>query len=148
MNKANLKLLRFICLLTFIGSGFGIFITSTLFFQFKFIDFAQNIPLYTSYITNTKDAGNIYIVIRLVLYIVSFISAILIWKLKLKGYFLYIFTQFSMLAASLIFFNYPFNHTLTLIIPELIFVIAFILLYSLHLDLLISKKTIQEAQNS
>lgn len=135
-KNSNLFLLRFLCILTFIGSGFGALISTLSLIDLGLISFTKEIPGYTSIVTNSFDAGFFYIIVKLILYSASILSAILIWKLKISGYFIYIAAQLLLPSISFFFFPYPVFHTFSIVLPELIFAVAFILLYSLHLDLL------------
>jgi len=139
-KNSNLLLLRILCSLTFIGSGFGALVSILSLINLELISFTKELPGYTSVVTNSFDAGSFYIVIKLVLYSASIISAVLIWKLKISGYFIYTASQLLLPAISFIFFPYPVFHTFSIVLPELIFAIAFILLYSLHLDILKKSK--------
>lgn len=148
-QKSNLYLLRLLCILTFIGSGFGLIVSILSLISIDLISFTKEIPGYTSVATNSFDAGINYIAIKIFLYAISIFSAILIWKHKISGFFIYTAAQLLLPAISFIFFPYPLIHTFSIVIPELIFSIAFILLYSLHLNLMLTKKSIvkEESQN-
>ncbi len=128
------NLLGTLCLLTFIGSGFGLSVSLLSIININFIQFAQNIIGYTSVQTNTQDANFsfVYIIVKGILYAFVLYSAYLMFYKKAKGFFLYIIGQFLLIVISFIFFPYPLLEILSIVIPEIIFSIAFILLYALH----------------
>jgi len=64
------NLLGTLCLLTFIGSGFGLSVSLLSIININFIQFAQNIIGYTSVQTNIQDANFsfVYIIVKGILY--------------------------------------------------------------------------------
>ncbi len=126
-------ILTVICILTFIGSGFGLLVSVLSLINTDLILFIKNIPLYTSVATHIRDTHFSYSIFKAVLFIFSILGALYMWKLKKRGFYIYSASQILLPLISFFFFPYPKFQILTIIIPEYIFAFAFIALYALHL---------------
>ena len=131
-NKQN-KLLYVLCILTFIGSSFGLIVSILSIININLIDFVIDIPGYTSLKTNTKDAHFLYPVFKALFNITSLLGAFYMLKLRKIGFFIYSISQIILPSLSFAFFDYPLFHTFSIALPAYIFGVAFILLYALHL---------------
>jgi len=136
MKKKNKRhwLLPVLCVMTFIGSGFGLIVSLLSLIHTDYIRFITQIPTYTSVATNIADAHFAYSIIKAALYCLSIIGAWLMLKSNKKGFYFYGAAQLLLPLISFIFFPYPLLQTATIVLPEYIFAIAFIALYSLHLS--------------
>lgn len=133
-------LLPALCILTCIGSGFGLFISILSLINLDLIRFIINIPTFTSVATNIADSHFSYSIVRGILYVLSITGALYMWKLKKKGFFIYTASQLLLPLISFFYFPYPLMQTATIVIPDYIFAVAFIALYSLHLSSMRSNK--------
>lgn len=138
MNEINKEksphgLLYILCILTFIGSGFGFIVSILSIVNIDYINFIEEIPGYTSLKTNTIDAHFLYPISKTIFYITSLLGALYMLKLKIKGFYIYSISQLILPTLSFIFFDYPLLHTFSIALPSYIFGIAFIMLYALHI---------------
>ncbi len=143
-QKKRHWLLPVLCILTFIGSGFGILVSVLSLIDMDLLRFTINIPTYTSVITNIADSHYSYSIVSTILYFVSIIGAIYMWNLRKKGFFIYSLAQLALPTMSFFYFPYPLAHTFSILIPNYIFAIAFIAMYSLHLKSMNTVKTHQK----
>jgi hypothetical protein len=136
MGKDNKRhwILTILCIMTFIGSGFGIVVSVLAVIDLDLIRFIRNIPFYTSVITHIGDSNFSYSIIKGLLNILSLSGAIYMWNLRKRGFYFYSAAQLLLPVISFIFFPYPLKQILTIVIPEYIFAFAFIALYALHLN--------------
>jgi len=125
-------LLTTLCLLTFIGSGFGLIVSILSMISLDFIYFTQDIIGYTSVLTNTQDASFGFIIAKTALYILILYAAYQMLNRKRKGFWLYIAGQVLLIIISFLFFPYPYLVTFSIVIPEIIFSVAFIFLYAIQ----------------
>ncbi len=129
-------ILPVLCILTFLGSGFGFLISILSLVNIEFILFIKQIPTYTSVITHITDSHYSYSIVKAFLFAFSIAGAFFMLKGKLKGFFIYLIAQSLLLVISFFYFPYPTMQTLTIVVPEIIFTIAFFGLYSLHIPYL------------
>jgi len=126
-------LLPVLCIMTFIGSGFGLVISLLSLINTGLIRFITQIPTFTSVATHIADAHFTYSIVKGLLYAFSIYGAALMFHNKRKGFFIYLFAQLMLPLISFFFLPYPKFQIATIVLPEFIFAIAFIALYSLHL---------------
>ncbi len=114
-----------LCILTFIGStiGFSGHFLASLFFE----RFSQILVTYSSW--HSSDAiSPYYFTLLMVFFAISLIGAIRMWKLHRDGFFLYLFSQISILLIPVIWINWnAFSYT------NAIFTTVFIFGYALNL---------------
>lgn len=128
--------LSFLCVLTFIGSGFSAF--SYFVFsaaidtvrqvvsmdEFKLLQSSEDLEM----VKKLLDLPRLFFVLNLVLYIGSLSGAILMWQLKKAGFHLYSISQIFILIVYSIYIpasQFPFF--------SLFITVFFILLYAIHL---------------
>ena len=114
-----------LCILTFIGSlvGFAGYFLASIFFE----RFSEAIISYSSW-DSTESISPLYFTLLMVLYALSLTGAIRMWKLHRDGFYLYIFSQFSLLLAPVIWVNWnAFSYT------NAIFIIVFSVGYCMNL---------------
>jgi len=146
MNKDKKRhwLLPVLCIMTFIGSGFGLLIAVLSAVDIQLIQFVMKIPGYTSVVSNVADTHFTYELAKIVLYAFSIFGAYQMLHLKKRGFVFYSVAQVLLPIISFFFFSYPFFQTFTIVLPEFIFGFAFIALYALHLGSMSSKKELQK----
>jgi hypothetical protein len=105
-NKSgpSLVLLKILCVFTFVGSGLG-------FFSFGIIAlghgyFLKNLALIPleqnrDLIELLLSAGRIFFLLNAILYAVSFVGALLLWKMRKVGFHLYTISQILLLIIPL-----------------------------------------------
>lgn len=124
------KLLAFLCILTFIGSGASAF--SNLFMYFYFdqipalIDLNIISDLQKEYLDVVLGINKKYYLYSGLLNIISFVGARLIWNLRKTGLHTYAISQILILIVSTI---YVYNPNGTFPTFDLLFAATFILLY-------------------
>jgi len=125
-------LITVICISSFIGSGFGFVVSCLSGINTELITFVNQIPGFTSFITNTRDALSVYPWLKAIFYIGSIAGVLYIWKLKRKGIYIYSCSQILIGVLPFFVFPYPFVQTFAIVLSGLIFIVAYILLYLLH----------------
>lgn len=129
--KTPLLLLRTLCILTFIGSGLGIFSFGTIGLMHGF--FVQNLNLIpesdtSAFVKLLIESGRTFFISNTVLYIVSLAGAILMWKMYKVGFHLYTSAQLLLLIIPYLYIpEYPMSF-MTIFIT-----LAFIFSYSVYL---------------
>lgn len=93
--------LTFICILTFIGSGFSafaFFVIFLIYHEIPSIMAQQEFPLDNeSMLALVKNAGRFFFLVMSIFYIISFIGALMMWKQRKKGFHFYTMAQLLML---------------------------------------------------
>ena len=118
-------LLTVLCILTFIGSGLGILVWLFAIIGLgSILGFLGNIPGFS---TGGGESTIIVPIVLLLLAIVLLLSAIMMWKLKKMGYYLYVLVKVLGIILPIILMGSIFKIT-GLIIP-----VIFIVLYGLNL---------------
>ncbi len=142
MNEIRKRrwLLTVLCFLTFTGSSFALVVYVLSLIDIKLIVFISEIPFYTSEPTNIENTTLLYRITKIILFVLSITGAFYMLKLKIIGFFIYSFAQLLLPSVYFFFLTYQFIYIFTLAIPEYIFSIAFIGLYSLHLNSMSWKK--------
>jgi hypothetical protein len=133
MKRKRHWLLPVLCIMTCIGSGFGLLISVLSLIDIQLIKFVIQIPSYTSVATNIADAHFSYSLVKILLFSLSIAGAYYMLKLKKRGFFMYVAAQLLLPLISFVFLPYPLFQIFTIVIPEFIFAFAFIALYALHL---------------
>ena len=149
MKRKRHWLLPILCIMTFLGSGFGLFISILSIIDIQLIRFIIQIPSYTSVATNIADAHFSYSIVKILLYSLSIAGAWYMFLLKKRGFFMYMAAQLLLPLISFLFLPYPMFQIVSIVIPEFIFAFAFIALYALHLGSMIGKtkgEKIEEAE--
>ncbi len=109
----RIRILKFLCILTFIGSGLGSFAYGTIgaFYNFfltlepKTWDTEQQ-----DLIKLLLSGGRFFLLTSGLLYMIAFIGALLMWQLKKVGFHFYTASQIMILISPLLFikgFNMP-----------------------------------------
>lgn len=129
------KLLSVLCILTFISSGLGILsciITPLTANMVK--EYMINAPNYdeTQMAESLKviEAGWGYFLLTLVLVVGSLIGAIMMWKLKKIGFHFYAFSNLAVLFVPTLVLGIAISWV------SIIFSVAFIGLYAMHLKMM------------
>ncbi len=126
------RLLTFLCVLTFIGSGMACFsyLMSTLFYsEVKVLILEQSKELPVFGLLSTASLN--FFLTGFILYFLSLAGAILMWRFKIIGFHLYIAAQLMLLILPLVYIkDYP------LPIFDALLTGIFILFYSMHYKLL------------
>jgi len=115
ITEARIKMLRFICILTFLWSGFNAvaqgmigafhnYFISLPVASFKELNFTEvQLKMISESIELIKTGGRFYFLINAALFIFSFTGAILMWKLRRSGFHFYTIAQILLLIIPLIF---------------------------------------------
>lgn len=137
------RMLTVLCISTFIGSGFLIIISILLLFinNVQISDFLMKIAERGAYseemqaLLKTFENAIFIGIVKLCLYILSLIGAIMIFKLNKSGFYLYVFAQITLLFVSPIS-----NGLFEFSIYSIIFVILWIILYARYLPLMTTRR--------
>lgn len=93
--------LTFICILTFIGSGFSafaFFVIFLIYYEIPTIIAQEGFPMDNEGILALiKNAGRHFFLAMTVLYLISFTGAVMMWKQNRKGFHFYTIAQLMML---------------------------------------------------
>lgn len=138
------RMLTALCISTFIGSGSLIIISILLLFinNVEISDSLMKIAERSACSVEMQALLNIYEnaifieIVKLCLYILSLIGAIMIFKLNKRGFYLYVFAQISLLFVSPIY-----NDLLEFPICSIIFVILWVSLYARYLPLMTIRRS-------
>lgn len=137
--------LKVLCILTFVGAGIGIL--SSLGSIFTMGKLEENMRVMDETFSNSDigvDFGNSYrwtkisYILNLIGSLLCLTGALIMWRLRKYGYYIYIFGQVLPLIASFMLMNSMFSGAfggLTIIMTffGMIFPIAFIIMYGLNL---------------
>ena len=122
-------LLTALCIITFIGSGLGLFtyLLVTLSYD-EFMNALQDVTLDLPGIDLIKNANKGFFIAGTVLFGASLFGALQMWKLKKAGFHFYVTAQVLLVLHPALFLKAPG-------IPyfQILFTLIFILLYGLHL---------------
>lgn len=149
--KQRPGLLSVLCILTFIGSGFGVLnkimgmIISPIknFMNTEFFEMArENLPeepFLKEFVEQALEIGQKAIehlfeisLIQFVLYAASLTGAILMFQLKKTGFYIYTIAQAMLLFAPVIFLGFNFIVNIGILFSS-VFTILFIALYAINL---------------
>jgi len=102
----NLVLLKVLCVITFVGSGLGLFSYGIIGIIHGF--FSSNLALIPDeqnreLIKLMLSAGRIFFFLNALLYAVSFAGALLLWRMKKLGFHLYTASQLLLLIIPMAF---------------------------------------------
>jgi len=124
-EKKRPGLLSVMCILTYIGRGLNIIVWILAIIAFGAIEsMLGGIPGMGGLVS----AGIGYFVGALILSIIAFIGAIMMWKMKKMGFYLWILANvIEFILPFILISGYPFN------IVGLIILIVFIILYGINL---------------
>lgn len=125
MGEPRPTLLSALCILTFIGSSIGFvgYFLASVFFE----RIAQMIVTYSSW-NSTDNLSPLFFTLLMVVYAVSLIGAIKMWKLHRYGFYLYLLAQLAVLFAPVIWIDWnAFSWT------NAIFSSVFVVGYALNL---------------
>lgn len=109
----NQNLLRILCILTFIGSGLGVFSYGIIGLLHDF--FTNNLSLVPDeqnrdLIEMMLSAGKSFFFLNTLLYAISFFGALKLWKLEKIGFHLYTASQLALLIIPMLFIKgFPTN---------------------------------------
>lgn len=143
ITEARIKMLRFICFLTFLWSGFnafaqgmiGVFHTyfsSLPVSNFKELNFSEmQIKMITESIELIRNGGRFYFIINTALFAFSFYGALQMWKLRRSGFHFYTISQILLLIIPLLFIR-----DLQLPGMNILLTAVFILTYSTFLKIM------------
>lgn len=105
-SKPPLTILRFLCILTFIGSGLGVISFGSIGVFYDF--FVNNIDQIAA--SQTTDVAKImlsnsqgFFLLNAVLYFVSLLGSILMWRMQKIGFHLYTSSQLFLLIIPYLF---------------------------------------------
>ena len=127
-------LLSILLILTFIGSGIGFILAIVVAIGGSLADFFNHLPI-SDTIVSEDAMGNLgYTILKVVVYIASLSGAVLMWKLRKPGFWLYFSAQVVLLGIPFLFLQSLGNHyLLTRLLINGIFTFFFIILYLLYL---------------
>lgn len=137
--------LKVLCILTFVGAGIGIL--SSLGSVFTMGKLEENMRVMDEAFSNSDigvDFGNSYrwtkisYILNLIGSLLCLAGALIMWKLRKYGYYIYIFGQVLPLIASFMVMNSMFSgvfggFTIVMTFFGMLFPIAFIIMYGLNL---------------
>jgi len=124
-QKPRPELLSVLCILTFIGSGLAVFSNLFIFMSFDEVltimeDYELGLPEFEM----IMSGGKRFFITGFILYSISLIGAIQMWKLRKIGFHLYTVAQIFILLLPVVFIQaYQFS------VISLLLTIAFILAY-------------------
>lgn len=122
--------LTVLCILTFIGSGFGVLGGLIGLVATGAATALAKIPMLGPALTAAASFGIVYTLINLILAAASLYGAIMMWKLKKTGFWIYVAAQVLMLIVPVFFVGIA---GLLGSAIGLIFTAAFIIMYALNL---------------
>lgn len=121
-------------IMTFAGSGIGFILSILMFFQAQLSDFLNTLPILDAIIQEDMFGNILYIILKALAFAGSFIGAILMWKLKKKGFFFYLIFQILLLVLPFVFLiELGWAYLFVRMLINLIFTLLFIMLYSFQL---------------
>jgi len=147
-KPSKLRFFYFLLILTFLGSGLSIFQSIFKLFDWTFLNiFFENLPIYESLFVHKIENSLIFEIIKIFLFSVNIFAAILLWKKRKPGFYIYLINQMIILIIPFLFaLDLEFMQVFSIAIPDIIFTFTFILLYLLYLKdlkpLVLTKKEV------
>ncbi len=122
-------------ILTFLNCIIGIFVSLCLLFKIAFIEVFSTTPVIDMVIAEGKASGVFYHLLKVIITIGVFWGTLKMWKLKKSGFYIYLVTQLLILVLPFVFISgLGFWYIFVNSIINLIFLVLFIMLYTLQLD--------------
>ncbi len=129
-QKKRPVFLTVLCILTFIGSGLGVLGGAIGLVAAGAATSLSKIPMLGPALATAASFGIVYTLINLVLAAASLYGAIMMWKLKKTGFWIYLVAQVAMLIVPVFFMGIA---GLVGSVLGLVFTAAFIIMYAINL---------------
>lgn len=134
MKKKRPFFLVLLTILSMCGATLGILISVFSIFDVEYVKLFSRIPGYTSIYSLSARASFLYPFVKLIIYLVSFFGAFLMFNLCRNGFYFYIFAQLSLLIIPYFMWNSEPIVVFLTDLPDVIFTVAFIGAYALYLS--------------
>jgi hypothetical protein len=122
-------------ILTFLNCIIGAIVSLCLLLKIAFIDVFSTTPVIDMVIAEGKASGALYHLVKIVVIMGVFWGTLKMWKLQKAGFFIYLIMQLVLLVLPFAFLSgLGFWYIFVNSVINLIFLILFIMLYTLQLD--------------
>lgn len=129
--------LTIILILSFIGCCIGLLLAIASIFGGQIETFFNNLPVMDAILRDDSLGNKFYIALKLVFYCASFMGVFFMWKLRKKGFWIYLVTQISLLAIPFLFLaELGTSYLLVRLLINTVFLLLFIMLYSFYVKLM------------
>lgn len=124
------RMLRFLCLLTFLWSGMCLVAVVAVFVRGVLLTLVGAIPVIDSIIIEDTHGSNSYLLVKLLLCASTLTAAALMWKRRKGGLYVYLASQLALLIVPVVFLTHlGFNYLSVKFIIDSVFTALFMSLY-------------------
>lgn len=129
--------LRLLALLSWLNTLTALILSIGLLIGGKAFAYGVSVPMFDTLLRDDSNGGWTYVIIKMFLYVASFVGVVYLWKMRKAGYWVYFAAQILLLLLPFAFLGaLGWDYLLVKLMISTVFTLLFLLLFSYFYKLL------------